>query len=105
MNICLKGYKPNSGEKVTVIKEVKDTYRWIYVTKNLDGNEITETEIIWARDAKDKLVRVSNWKGDKDKSDEVYVKWKFLIINLIVRLMTIERYDCNWIFSKSYSLW
>ena len=46
MNICLKGYKPNSGEKVTVIKEVKDTYRWIYVTKNLDGNEITETEII-----------------------------------------------------------
>ena len=35
-----KGYVPNWSEKILVIKEVKNTVPWIYITSDFKGEEI-----------------------------------------------------------------
>ena len=42
-NIFAKGYMPDWSEEVFVIKKVKDTVPWTYVTNDLNGEEIIET--------------------------------------------------------------
>ena len=42
-NIFAKKYTPNWSEEVFVIKKVKDTAPWTYVTNDLNGEEIIET--------------------------------------------------------------
>ena len=42
-NIFAKGYTPNWSEEVFMIKKVKTTVPWTYVTSDLKGEEITET--------------------------------------------------------------
>ena len=55
MNTRSKGYKLNCREKVIVIKKVKNTGGWIYVTENLYGGEITETMKFAIKKKNDKL--------------------------------------------------
>ena len=42
-NIFAKGYVPNWSEEVFVIKKVKNTVPWSYVTSGLTGEEIVGT--------------------------------------------------------------
>ena len=42
-NIFAKGYTPNWSEEVFVIKKVKNTVPWTYVTNNLNGEEYMGT--------------------------------------------------------------
>ena len=42
-NIFTKGYTPNWSEEVFVIKKVKNTVPWTYVTNNLNGEEYMGT--------------------------------------------------------------
>ena len=38
-----KGYVPNWSEEIVVIKKVKNTVLWIYVTSDLKGEKILES--------------------------------------------------------------
>ena len=42
-NIFAKGYVPNWSQEVFVIKKVKNTVQWTYVTSDLKGEEIVGT--------------------------------------------------------------
>ena len=42
-NIFAKGYTPNWSEEVFVIRKVKNTVPWTYVSNDLNGEEITRT--------------------------------------------------------------
>ena len=42
-NVFAKGYTPNRSEEVVVIKKVKNTVPWTYVTNDLGEEEIAET--------------------------------------------------------------
>ena len=42
-NILAKVYSPNWFEEVFLIKKVKNTVKWMYVTENLNGEEIVGT--------------------------------------------------------------
>ena len=42
-NIFAKGYTPNWSEEVFVIKKVKNTVPWTYITNDLNGEEIVAT--------------------------------------------------------------
>ena len=89
MNTRSKGYKLNCREKVIVIKKVKNTGGWIYLTENLYGGEITETVKF----------------AIKKKMINCKLNVKSMIIYLIVRLMTMINHNSDWRFSKSCSLW
>ena len=79
MNTRSKGYKLNCREKVIVIKKVKNTDVWIYVTENLYGDEITET--------------MKN--AIKKKMINCKLNVKVMIIYLIVRLMTMINHNSD----------
>ena len=72
-NIFAKGYTPNWSEEVFVIKKIKNTFPWTYVTSDLNGEEITgtfyEKEL---QKTNQKEVRIE--KVLKRKCDELYVK-------------------------------
>ena len=74
-NIFAKGYTSNWSEEVFVIKEVKNTVPWTYVTNDLNGEEITgtfyEKEL---QKTNQKEFRIE--KIIKRKRDKIYVKWK-----------------------------
>ena len=42
-NIFAKGYTPNWSEEVFVIKKIKNTVPWTYVSDDLNGEEIAGT--------------------------------------------------------------
>ena len=42
-NIFAKGYIPNWSEEVFLVKKVKNTVPWTYVTSDLKGEEIVRT--------------------------------------------------------------
>ena len=42
-NIFAKGYIPNWSEEVFLVKKVKNTVPWTYVTRDLKGEEIVRT--------------------------------------------------------------
>ena len=75
-NIFPKGYVPNRSEKVFVIKKVKNTMPWRYVTSDLNGEEIVETfyEKELQKKKNQKEFRVE--KIMKRKGDKLYVKWR-----------------------------
>ena len=74
-NIFAKGYMPNWGEEVFVIKKVKNTVPWTYVINDLNGEEITgtfyEKELQKTNQEEFRIEKVIRRKGDK-----LYVKWK-----------------------------
>ena len=74
-NIFAKGYTPNWGEEVLVIKKVKNTVPWTYVITDLNGEEIIgtfcEEELLKMNQEEFRIEKVIRRKGDK-----LYVKWK-----------------------------
>ena len=70
-----KGYVPDWYEEVFVIKNVKKTVPWTYVTSDLNGEEIAgtfyEKEL---QKTNQKEFRVE--KVIKRKDDKIYVNWK-----------------------------
>ena len=74
-NMFAKGYTPNWPEEVFVIKKVRNTVPWIYVIKDLNGEEITgtfyEKELQKTNQEEFRIEKVIKRKGDK-----IYVKWK-----------------------------
>ena len=74
-NIFAKGYTPNCSEEIFVIKKIKNTVPWTYVTNNLNGDEITgtfyEKELQKTSQEEFRIEKVIKRKGEK-----MYVKWK-----------------------------
>ena len=72
-NIFAKGYTPNWSEDVFVIKKVKNTVPWTYVTNDLNGEEIIgtfyEKELQKTNQQESRIEKVIKRKGDK-----LYVK-------------------------------
>ena len=74
-NIFAKGYTPNWSEEIFVIKEVKNTVPWTYVTNDLNGEEITGT--FYGKELqKPNQEEFTIEKVIKRKDDKIYVKWK-----------------------------
>ena len=73
-NIFAKGYMPNWSEEVFVIKKVKNTVPWTYVTNDLNGEEIIgtfyEKELQKTNQKEFRIEKVIKRKGEK-----LYVKW------------------------------
>ena len=74
-NIFAKDYVPNWSKEVFVVKKVKNTVPWKYVTGNLNGEEMVGTfsEKKLKEQIKKKLIVE---KVVKRKSSKLYVKWK-----------------------------
>ena len=74
-NIFAKGYTPNRPAEVFVIKKVKNTVPWTYVTNDLNGEEIMGTfyEKEFQKTSQEEF-RIE--KGIKRKGDKMYAKWK-----------------------------
>ena len=74
-NIFAKGYVPNWPEEFFVIKKVKNTVPWTYVTGDLKGEEIVgtfnEAELQKTNQNQFRVEKVIKRKGDK-----LHVKWK-----------------------------
>ena len=74
-NIFAIGYTPNWSEEVFVISKIKNTVRWNYVIRDLNGEEITgsfyEKELQKTNQKEFRIEKVLKRKGDK-----LYVKWK-----------------------------
>ena len=74
-NIFAKGYTPNWSEEVFVIRKIKNTVPWTYVTNDLNGIEITgsfyEKELQKTYQKEFRIEKVLKRKGYK-----LYVKWK-----------------------------
>ena len=74
-NIFSKGYTPNWSEELFVIKKIKTTVPWTYVTDDLNGEEITgtfyEKELLKIDQQEFRIEKVIKKKGDK-----LCVKWK-----------------------------
>ena len=74
-NIFPKDYVPNWSKEVFVVKKVKNTVPWKYVTGNLNGEEMVGTfsEKKLKEQIKKKLIVE---KVVKRKGSKLYVKWK-----------------------------
>ena len=74
-NIFAKGYTPNWSEEVFVIKKVKNTAPWTYITDDLNGEEIIgtfyEKELQKTNQEEFRIEKVI-----KRQCDKMYVKWK-----------------------------
>ena len=68
-------YTPNCSEEVFVIKKVKNTVPWTYVSNDLNGEEIIgafyEKDLQRTNQQEFRIKKVINRKDDK-----LYVKWK-----------------------------
>ena len=68
-------YTPNCSEEVFVIKKVKNTVPWTYVSNDLNGEEIIrafyEKDLQRTNQQEFRIKKVINRKGDK-----LYLKWK-----------------------------
>ena len=73
-NIFAEGYTPTWSEEVFVNCKIKNTVPWTSVINDLNGEEIIGTFY--------GIEKVIKRKGDK-----LYVKWKVMIIHLIVGLI------------------
>ena len=80
-NIFAKEYMSNWSEEIFVIKKVKNTIPRTYVINDLNGEEIIGTfhEKEWQKTNQEEF-RI-------EKVDKLYVKWKVMIIHLIVGLI------------------
>ena len=74
-NIFAKEYTPNWSEEVFVIKGVKNTVPWTYVSNDLNGEEIIETfqekELYKTNQKEFRIEKVIKRKGNK-----LHAKWK-----------------------------
>ena len=74
-SIFAKGYTPNWSEEVFVIKKIKNTVPWTYVTDDLNGEKITgtfyEKELQKIDQQEFRIEKVIMKIGDR-----LYVKWK-----------------------------
>ena len=74
-NIFAKDYTPNWSEEIFVIKEIKNTVPWTYVTNDLNGEEIIGTfykkELQKIYQQEFRIEKIVKKKGIK-----LYVKWK-----------------------------
>ena len=74
-NVFAKGYTPNWSEEIFVIKKIKNTVPWTYVTSDLNGEEIAgsfyEKELQRTNQKEFRIEKVIDRKGNK-----LYVKWK-----------------------------
>ena len=74
-NIFAKGYTPNWSEEVFVIKEIKNTVAYTYITIDLSGEQIIgtfyEKELQKVNQKEFRIEEVIKKKGNK-----LYVKWK-----------------------------
>ena len=74
-NIFVKGYIPNWSQEAFVIKKVKNTVPWTYVTNDLNGDEIIGTFYVKElQKTNQQELRIE--KVIKKKGDKLYVKWK-----------------------------
>ena len=68
-------YTPNCSEEVFLIKKVKNTVPWTYVSNDLNGEEIIgafyEKDLQRTNQQEFRIKKVINRKDDK-----LYVKWK-----------------------------
>ena len=74
-NNFLKGYTRNWFKKVFVIKKVKNTVPWTYVSNHLNGHEIIGTfheKDLQKTNQKEFTIE----KVIKKNGDKIYVKWK-----------------------------
>ena len=74
-NIFAEGYSPNWSEEVFVIKKIKSTVPWTYVTNDLNKEEIIDSfyqkELHKTNPKEFRIEKVIKRKGNK-----LYVKWK-----------------------------
>ena len=74
--IFAKGYAPNWSEEVFVIKKVKNTVPWTYITSDVNNEEIIESiyeeELQKTNKKVFKIEKVIKKKGN----NKLYVKWK-----------------------------
>ena len=74
-NVFAKGYTPNCGEEIFVVKKIKNTAPWTYVISDLNGEEIMvsfyEKELQKTNQKSLELKKLIKKKGNK-----LYVKWK-----------------------------
>ena len=74
-NIFAKGYTPNWSEEGFVIKKVKNTVPWTYVTNDVNDEEINGT--IYEKELKRLIKKNLGLKRlIKRKGDKLYVRWK-----------------------------
>ena len=74
-NIFAKGYVPNWSKEVFVVKKVKNTVPWKYVTSNLNGEEMVGT--FYEKELKEQIKKkLIVEKVVKRKGSKLYVKWK-----------------------------
>ena len=74
-NIYAKGYNPNWSEEVFMIKKVRNTVPWTYVTNDLNGEENIGTFFEkQLQNPNQKELRIE--KVIKAKDDKLYVKLK-----------------------------
>ena len=74
-NIFAKGYTPNWGEEIFVVKKIKNTVPRTYVINDLNGEEITGS--FYERELqKTDQKKISIEKVIKKKGDKLFVKWK-----------------------------
>ena len=70
-----KGYTPNWSEEGFVIKKVKNTVPWTYVTNDVNDDEINGT--IYEKELKRLIKKNLGLKRlIKRKGDKLYVRWK-----------------------------
>ena len=85
-HILAKEYTPNWSEEVFLVSEIKNSVPWTYVVSDLNGEDITgsfyEKELQKAGQEKSRIKKVL-----KREVDKLHVKWKDMIIVLIVGLI------------------
>ena len=84
-NIFASGCTPNWSEEIFVISKIKNIVPWAYVINDL-GEEIIGT--FYEKELeKTNQQEFRMEKAIKRKDDKLYVKWKGLIVHLIVELI------------------
>lgn len=74
-NIFVNVYKPNSGEGVFIIKEIKNIVSQSYISSDCNNEEIVRTFLKKVLE-KENPIEYRMEKVIKRKGDEAYFKWK-----------------------------
>ena len=97
-NIFAKRYVHNWSEEVFIVNEIKNTVPWTYTISHLNGEKVIgtfyEKELQKTNQKEFRIEKILKRKGDK-----LYVKWKGMIILLIVGLIKKTLFKNESIFS------
>ena len=100
-NIFTKGYTPNWSQEVFVVSKIKNTFPWIYVINDLNGEEIIGT-FMKKELQKTNQKEFTIEKVIKRKRDKLYVKWKGCDNSFNSwKIFSIMSYKNGLIFSKT----